>query len=85
MKRAVHRDGLLLRVDLRAEFADDPPVHADAPGRDEFVAVPPRADAGVGEVFVEADHDGPRNDGVRSHTPNSTRPARACLVAIIPA
>ena len=41
----------------RAQFAHHLAVHADAAGEDQFVAVAPRADAGVGQIFVEAFHE----------------------------
>src|SRR5262249_1543328 len=47
---------VLPRLDLRAQVAHSPAVGRHAPGGDEFIAVSPRADAGMGQDFVEAFH-----------------------------
>jgi hypothetical protein len=49
---AVDGEPLFLGIDLRAELANDGAVDADAAGSDEFLAMPPRADAGVGQDLL---------------------------------
>ena len=57
---ALHRlavDGdALPRLDLRAQFPDSLAVDAHPAGKNQFLAVTPRAKAGVGKVFVETFH-----------------------------
>jgi len=50
---AVERDLLAARVDAGAEFADDLVVDRDPALEDEFLARPPRADAGVGQDLLK--------------------------------
>ena len=54
---AVHGD-LLRGVHLGAQLAHRPAIDHHPAGRDQPLAVPPRADAGVGQKFVEAFHGG---------------------------
>jgi hypothetical protein len=55
---AIDLDLLVLGIDLGAELADDVAVHGDAAAENQLLAVPPRTDASVGQVFVEAFHNG---------------------------
>jgi len=42
--------------DARAEFAHGSAIDADTAGEDQTLDMPPRADAGMGQEFVEAVH-----------------------------
>ena len=54
---AVDGDTLLVRIDARAQFADHLAVDRHATGANQLVTVTPRADAGMGQEFVEALHN----------------------------
>ena len=47
---------VLRRLNLRSQLADDFASDADTAGGDQLIAMPPRADAGMGQDFVEAFH-----------------------------
>jgi hypothetical protein len=45
---------MIALVWLRAEICTNPTVDADASGRDQLIALPPRADAGRGKEPIQA-------------------------------
>lgn len=52
----VHGDIVRLGIDFGSEVGDDAAVDLHAPRRDEFIAVPPGANARMSEVFIQAFH-----------------------------
>src|SRR5579884_2074729 len=55
---AIDLDLLLLGVNLGAQLADNTAIDGNTATEDQLLAVPPRADAGVGQILVEAFHSG---------------------------
>src|SRR5436190_14563886 len=67
------------RLDFGAELADDLPIDTDAPGLDDRLALPPRADAGMGQNFMKAFHVlHSTGSWTYLHAPKASLSARTC-------